>query len=352
MGDSDSLPAGEQRVCPRCGALAQDGIWCDDCGLNLGQQGELPTADAYAAKVRERRWLEERAREARQEREAQAARKAAERERRPKEAEEARRADAVGRQAERERRVAEKREPSRSGRRRWLVATAIAGLVIVGGAGALALVGGSGMTDTQTEVRSSEDGKGGGERPRPGNLDEGDDAATPRQCGTTEGSITVVVERGSVSCEEARDVMSNFTRGESTDGGVTVIYEGWKCGGASAIGCRKPGAGEISGAFPSKEGSTETVAEFEECGALSGPAANNLFDVEASGIDCVGAFEFIEEWQAAAAKYPNPCSNPDGPPDNPCELIGWTCTSTKTGVESSAHECVRDGMTVRYTTGA
>jgi hypothetical protein len=32
-------------------------VWCETCGLNLRQQKELPSADAYAARIRERRWL-------------------------------------------------------------------------------------------------------------------------------------------------------------------------------------------------------------------------------------------------------------------------------------------------------
>lgn len=43
-------------MCPRCGAKAGDSVWCDSCGLNLKQQKDLPTADVYAARVREREW--------------------------------------------------------------------------------------------------------------------------------------------------------------------------------------------------------------------------------------------------------------------------------------------------------
>jgi hypothetical protein len=58
---ASDLPAGSHPVCPRCGTGATEAIWCGGCGLNLRQQGELPTADAYAAKVRERSWLTEQA---------------------------------------------------------------------------------------------------------------------------------------------------------------------------------------------------------------------------------------------------------------------------------------------------
>jgi len=51
------LPSGTHRVCHRCGTAAAESVWCESCGLNLKQQDELPTADAYAAKKREERWL-------------------------------------------------------------------------------------------------------------------------------------------------------------------------------------------------------------------------------------------------------------------------------------------------------
>lgn len=48
---------GPERVCPRCGTPAE-AVWCPGCGLNLKQQGDLPTREAYQAKERERAWLE------------------------------------------------------------------------------------------------------------------------------------------------------------------------------------------------------------------------------------------------------------------------------------------------------
>lgn len=46
-------------VCPRCGAAADDNVFCSGCGLNLRLQGELPTAEAFAARQREQAWLAE-----------------------------------------------------------------------------------------------------------------------------------------------------------------------------------------------------------------------------------------------------------------------------------------------------
>jgi len=56
----DELPSGSHLVCPRCGEAAAQTPWCSRCGLNLGTQGELPTADAYSAKIREARWVADR----------------------------------------------------------------------------------------------------------------------------------------------------------------------------------------------------------------------------------------------------------------------------------------------------
>lgn len=54
---TDDLPSGKHNVCPRCGSAADRTTFCAGCGLNLAKQGELPTADAYAARAREERWL-------------------------------------------------------------------------------------------------------------------------------------------------------------------------------------------------------------------------------------------------------------------------------------------------------
>lgn len=47
----------DQNVCPRCGALAGESRWCSSCGLNLEQQGTLPTAEEFEAQSREKEWL-------------------------------------------------------------------------------------------------------------------------------------------------------------------------------------------------------------------------------------------------------------------------------------------------------
>lgn len=67
---NDDLPSGDNEVCPRCGRGTTGETFCAECGLNLASQRELPTADAYAAGVREKRWLQQRRREQEAAREA------------------------------------------------------------------------------------------------------------------------------------------------------------------------------------------------------------------------------------------------------------------------------------------
>jgi hypothetical protein len=139
------LPSGSHRVCPRCGTPTGDGVWCDGCGLNLKQQAELPTADAYAAKVREQRWLEERREEERAEPRQKAKEKKAARERREAETAAAQQR-AADEKAEKRRARAEAR--SRRGTRPWVVAgIALVALLLAGGVGTYALTSGSDPDD-------------------------------------------------------------------------------------------------------------------------------------------------------------------------------------------------------------
>lgn len=101
------LPSGDHQVCPRCGTSASDGqVWCDGCGLNLSLQENLPSADAYAAGVREQAWLEGKKAEQRAAaKERQVAREAEQGQLRQE-----REAQAEQRRSERKQRSAERRE--------------------------------------------------------------------------------------------------------------------------------------------------------------------------------------------------------------------------------------------------
>ena len=147
---SGALPSGTHAVCPRCGTAAGGNRWCAECGLNLAQQGELPTAEAYAAKIREQRWLEEQEQERRAaETDARAAateraeRAAAEVKRRRLEEEEQKRAEAVAARRERTatRRARRERRKTRLKRPAVIASTVVVG---AGAAGAILLAATSG----------------------------------------------------------------------------------------------------------------------------------------------------------------------------------------------------------------
>lgn len=160
-------------VCPRCGTFAGDGVWCGGCGLNLKQQGELPTADSYAARVREQRWLAAQAEQAEVDRTEQASaleeRRAAEAEHRAREQREQARARAEE--------SASKRAERPRGRRRklWVGLASVLVLLLGGGGAAFALLQarGSGDAAPQEAGRVAPPEKGTAAAPP---------APTPPQC--------------------------------------------------------------------------------------------------------------------------------------------------------------------------
>lgn len=266
-------PSGSQRVCPRCGRDADDAAFCGGCGLNLRKQKALPTADAFAASVREKRWLEEPERRALASPEISEQASKGEREQRP--APQA----AVRTDQERQQSLDQATQPKLTRRprtaargRRLPIGLTVVILLLLGvGAGAVLLredngeAPGSGDASrvdegpsrppapTEEEVgdQSQASGDESVSEDREGQSDSGGRAAGgyPRDCGRLESGMKVLIDGGDVSCEEARDVLENLGQGESPDGGVTILYKGWECGGASVIGCRAPD-GAIRGQAP------------------------------------------------------------------------------------------------------
>jgi len=248
-------------VCPRCGTpTPDDGAWCDGCGLNLRKQGTLPMAEAYAAKQREQQWLAHQEAK-RKERQPQAVersgvmaeRKGDQQQRKPFEA----RREVASRTQTDAAELAPGKVTS-STRRHRLVAVA-GTLVLLAGtvAAALTFRGSNGEPRTSgapapepDSTRSSSAGKEGrDDGPGRSEPDAESGSGAPKSCGTVRSSISVVIDRGDVSCGEARDVITNFGNAGSSDGGVTFVYKGWECGGASVIGCRQPGGDSIRGQF-------------------------------------------------------------------------------------------------------
>ena len=170
------LPSGGHPVCPRCGTAAGDSRWCAGCGLNLSQQAELPTADAYSAEIREQRWLtgEETRRREEQERQAAEERRQREEDERRQREEDARRqreqdeqrqaasevqASADGEPEAQAQSSSGAAEPPSPGGKpsRWLYAAAGALLVLVlaGIAVGVLLLGGGGKSSPEDQVRAA-----------------------------------------------------------------------------------------------------------------------------------------------------------------------------------------------------
>lgn len=153
---NDDLPSGEAPVCPRCGATASGETFCRACGLNLNKQGKLPTADAYAARVREQRWLESQDRERQAEERARATAEQERAESGPTELSPARDESGLGSGAPMEPTGITDRTPVDQAalrrRRRGLIALAVAGALVCAG-GATALLAGS---DDGESTRRSE----------------------------------------------------------------------------------------------------------------------------------------------------------------------------------------------------
>lgn len=252
------LPPGGNPVCPRCGTPAGDAVWCEGCGLNLKQQREFPTADAYTAKVRERSWLEEQERQAREQREAEAARKAAERGQRAKEAEDA---DALprpnGREQTERQALEERTRPPR--RRRWLVAAAVVlVLALAGGVGVFALAGGSDTTEVATEEPM---GESGGSEPREPSASQGKTDSSSGESGDEVFFTDLLGE----TLNEPSELLI-FQQIQITE----LEWQSW--GSPTAVGT---GVQEASDCDPNcAEGSivrsdiTVTLSDIEECDGL------------------------------------------------------------------------------------
>jgi hypothetical protein len=394
----NELPAGSHHVCPRCGTRAREGVWCEGCGLNLPKQGELPTADAYSARVREQRWLEARAEEERDRRRAEAEEHARVAEERAHEqgerilVEKAQRHAEAGRRREekrerRESRIAARRAPGARRRRRFAFLSA--GILVALGAGAaifaLTREQDTAHTKSATARESSAD-RAAARRDLPPECRKRNAERELRARDQLDPKLFSGV--GHLICRDfTRDGVDDmaFTRASTgTQGsngwGVFIAEDGdWtlplmredaptvgiKATGRSILrsvpirlpndaNCCPSGGADVQvfryfgGEFrmvreytvsdSSPEGFYEKPAgeqtEFEECGALPGPMSNNFFDIEAKGIDCQEAMEVVED-QARGR-----------------DTLGFACSSEQTGYESSAHICTRGNATVRFASGA
>ncbi len=55
QADEDSSAGPDERVCPRCGAAAGFGSWCDSCGFELTSVERLPTRAEHVAASKDAR---------------------------------------------------------------------------------------------------------------------------------------------------------------------------------------------------------------------------------------------------------------------------------------------------------
>lgn len=231
------LPSGSQRVCPRCGAPSGEGTWCAGCGLNLRQLQELPSADAYSARVREEEWLAFQEAQQRTEREA--------RERQVASASDQRRAEADQRRAAaRQQAAAVKQQRHDSGQASGnrakvaLLTTAVVLLLAGGGAIAYGLLSSDGFSegadggDPPASDGAASDATGSGSE----SVAEG-----PQSCADfeTAGPSVVGVETLGIDCSEASDfILAWEDEGPGTTGSCSepdgtfaapCEYRGWAC---------------------------------------------------------------------------------------------------------------------------
>jgi len=303
------LPSGTHRVCPRCGTAAAESVWCESCGLNLKQQDELPTADAYAAKKREERWLHQQTERA--------------------QGENAGRQHAAG------------QAPKQTAKVAKISLVVAAALLLLGGGAAAALLlfendDEQPATSAATETAGSQ-------------AEGREQATTHRQVGSapqatrcrdvldigptgSDPADAVSITARGVSCGDVRDVVVDFFRNSiqaGTERGNAFSVQDFACRDRTGGGfCKRRDGATIKFSLGQAE------VAFENCGALPGSLANNFFNIEARGIECSEALEIVER-QA-----------------NGREARGFSCRSEQSGSESSVHVCTKGPMTVRYESGA
>lgn len=228
-----------ERVCPRCGAPAE-AVWCRGCGLNLRLESELPSREAYEAKIREREWVAARDAEARAQQEQRRAEWQANQEAQVQRNREE--AERVAKAKERKKALADEEQSpegaswSRIPRRIGIVAGAT---LVLAAATAVAFDLVWPEEKSKEPPDQAQDSQTSPERP-----------STERQrCGRfTDRYRFTVTKEGEVSCADAEDLAQDFVadrdrvehRGESA---ATTYYTfpqwpGWKCGtGAGGGGC-------------------------------------------------------------------------------------------------------------------
>lgn len=384
MTEDSDLPSGRQPVCPRCGTPAGDGAWCQDCGLNLRLQGELPTADAYAAGVRERRWLDAQAAQADAARAAEwrarDERVVAEADQRARDKGERNRVrieEAGKKKAQATERKAERR-PRRTKR---LLALSVGALLLLGaGAATFVVLRSDGAEQTPRPQRTDPmSTTSEADRPPPDcsrataqrelerrNLlgegffgisrlicrdftgDGAKDAAFTRASTGSSGTLgwgvlvakaggwdLPLVEQGDAQVGIKANGMKLLRSepvadeadpsAEAGEGAIIEVYRHQNGEFRMENDYREFGEAFPEGFYGGSD-SEEEPAGIEQCGDLDPAPIQN---VTAENIDCDTALDVAED-QAEA------------------ERLGWKCTDTDTGYESSHTACTKGGARVTY----
>lgn len=369
-------------MCPRCGTPASEGVWCDSCGLNLRQQTELPSANAYTARIREQRWLAAQAEEAdaaradqppREEERRAATRGQWEHER--QEREQLRTATAARKEEER----AKRKTPGRPRRRKSLIGltAALAVLLATGGAGVV--MWGSRAPESATEPRPAAQRPVPDPGPQPRcsrrtaqrelvrrsllgdgftgisrlicrdfTNDGAEDAAFTRESIGSSGTLgwgVLVAKPGGwdlpllkkddaqVGIKAARgDLLRSAPIADAADpayeegeGAVIEAYR-WKKDHFELVDDRRQFGAAFPDGFYEEPAEEEESLSVEQCGD-SEPAP--IYNVTAENVDCETALEVAEAHTQA-------------------EDLGWTCTDEDTGYESSHYSCLKGDARVTY----
>ena len=272
-------------MCPRCGADAGEEVFCASCGLNLKQQPDLPTADAYVAAEREKKWLE------------QAQAEAQHRHKQQRTATEDRRREL---RAQRGERLAEVRR--RGGLAMRLAIPALAAILVLVAAALAAWhftkwnapgLGRDPFVST-AQVAASSSTVSPNQETRSTTSNTGHE----RSCGTTDvgGTTLEIIVLREVECGEAMSVASKWG-----EGGQPTTPAPWECssgrvGDPDLLGC---GAGGGPGllrhqdaprAFIGRLPTSGEASGETDCGVLSatGPAGGGQVQVHltATNMDC------------------------------------------------------------------
>lgn len=308
MSDSDAIPSGSQEVCPRCGTAPGEGTWCSGCGLNLRQQHELPTADAYTARVREGRWLADQQLQRQAQREAGEREAAVAQEQRWVRAKQEK-AATLERAAAAER--GRQQQTTRGKRSRTtLLASVSAGLLLLLGGGVATYVllsNESSPLVTRTSPTPATPPERSDSEPAPepdesaddgGECQPAEEVAPPNLFPVEGAPDAIALEATGTSCDTAARLADAYFPAETSQGvtpGQPVDIEGFTCiqtqgSGGSTVECDQ-GSQQVT----FRVGSAAVVPQgFEYC-PMYETRDRSVFDAGVRGVACSEAEDVLDQ---------------------------------------------------------